>query len=162
VLNNTVYSCLFGFLIRPYVSASVIRENNFFANNGTTYVDTLNWNLGVVHCNLYFGGGTGKRAHTPTLDPLFNRAPAGSFGKDSSLFQRLAQSCTHILAIGYVSDPGKIFRSEFPEYHEEADVDFLRQVRGVSYDEFDLAMKPCEELKVASTLVDFLRQRNLL
>jgi len=57
---------------------------------------------------------------------------------------------------------GEDFRSEFRECHEEADVDFLRQGRGTSYDEFVLAMKPCEELKVVSTLVDFLRQRNLL
>jgi 2-polyprenyl-3-methyl-5-hydroxy-6-metoxy-1,4-benzoquinol methylase len=58
--------------------------------------------------------------------------------------------------------PREGFRSEFSENGEKADQDFLRHGRGVSYHEFDLAMKPCQELKVVSSLLGFLRRRSLL
>jgi hypothetical protein len=79
VTNNTVYNCPIGFLIRPYVSASVIWENNIFANSRMTYVNTLNWDPGNVDYNGYFGGGTGPGAHALTLDPLFTNASIGDF-----------------------------------------------------------------------------------
>jgi SAM-dependent methyltransferase len=50
----------------------------------------------------------------------------------------------------------------FREYGETAKLAFLRQGRGLSYHEFDLAMKPARELNVVSSLLDFLRRRSLL
>ena len=78
VFNNTFYSNGTGILVRPMTSASVSWENNIFANNGTAYVNTLNWNPGTANYNLYFGG-TGPGANSVTLNPLFNNAPAGDF-----------------------------------------------------------------------------------
>ena len=84
VTNNTVYSCSYGFIIRPYVSASIVWENNIFANNGTTYVNTLNWNPGTAGYNLYFGGGTGPGTNNLTSDPLFVSASTGNFSLQST------------------------------------------------------------------------------
>jgi S-adenosylmethionine-dependent methyltransferase len=58
--------------------------------------------------------------------------------------------------------PREGFRTEFREHDAEAEMDFLRQGRGVSYHEFDLAMKPSRDLKVVGSLLDFLRRRSLL
>jgi hypothetical protein len=58
--------------------------------------------------------------------------------------------------------PREGFRSTFPKHSEKADFDFLRHGRGVSYHEFDLAMKPCHELKVISSLWSFLRRRSFI
>jgi hypothetical protein len=77
VFNNTFYSNGTGIFVRPMTSASVSWENNIFANNGTAYVNTLNWNPGTANYNLYFGGGTGPGANSVTLNPLFNNALAG-------------------------------------------------------------------------------------
>jgi hypothetical protein len=79
VFNNTFYSNGTGIFVRPMTSASVSWENNIFANNGTAYVNTLNWNPGTANYNLYFGGGTGPGANSVTLNPLFNNALAGDF-----------------------------------------------------------------------------------
>ncbi len=79
VFNNTFYGDTMGVVIRPMVSATVAWENNIFANNGTTYFNTLNWNPGIVDYNVYFGGGTGPGAHALTLDPLFTNASIGDF-----------------------------------------------------------------------------------
>jgi Abnormal spindle-like microcephaly-assoc'd, ASPM-SPD-2-Hydin len=79
VFNNTFYSNVTGIVVRPMTSASVSWENNIFANNGTAYVNTLNWNPGTANYNLYFGGGTGPGANSVTLNPLFNNALAGDF-----------------------------------------------------------------------------------
>src|SRR5258705_12683690 len=76
--NNTFYSNGTGILVRPMTSASVSWENNIFANNGTAYVNTLNWNPGTANYNLYFGG-TGPGTNSVTLNPLFNNALAGDF-----------------------------------------------------------------------------------
>ncbi len=84
VTNNTVYSCSYGFIIRPYVSASIVWENNIFANNGTTYVNTLNWNPGNAGYNLYFGGGTGPGTNNLISDPLFVSASTGNFSLQST------------------------------------------------------------------------------
>jgi hypothetical protein len=77
VFNNTFYSNGTGIFVRPMTSASVSWENNIFANNGTAYVNTLNWNPGTANYNLYFGGGTGPGTNSVTLNPLFNNALAG-------------------------------------------------------------------------------------
>jgi len=79
VFNNTFYRNGTGIVVRPMTSASVSWENNIFANNGTAYVNTLNWNPGKADYNLYFGGGTGPGANSVTLNPLFNNALAGDF-----------------------------------------------------------------------------------
>ncbi len=79
VYNNTFYKNPNGIVVRPMVSATVGWENNIFANNGTNYVNTLNWNPGNTNYNLYFGGGVGPGINVLTLDPLFNNAPAGDF-----------------------------------------------------------------------------------
>ena len=79
VFNNTFYGNGNGVIIRPMVSATVTWENNVFANNGTNYINTLNWNPGNTNYNLYFGGGVGPGINVLTLDPLFNNALAGDF-----------------------------------------------------------------------------------
>jgi hypothetical protein len=79
VFNNTFYSNGTGIVVRPMVSSTVAWENNNFANNGTTYVNTLNWNPGTVGYNLYFGGGTGPGTNSVTLNPMFNNALSGDF-----------------------------------------------------------------------------------
>ena len=58
--------------------------------------------------------------------------------------------------------PREGLRADFREHSEATDHEFLRQGRGVSYHEFDLAMKPSQELDVVSSLLDFLRRRSLL
>jgi hypothetical protein len=79
VFNNTFYGNGTGVVVRPMVSATVAWENNIFANNGTAYANTLNWNPGNVDYNVYFGGGTGPGTHALTLDPLFTNASIGDF-----------------------------------------------------------------------------------
>jgi hypothetical protein len=79
VLNNTVYNCQIGFLVRPYVSASVVWENNIVANNSSAVVNTLGWPVGTMDYNLYYGGGTGPDPHQVAADPMFNNAAAADF-----------------------------------------------------------------------------------
>ncbi len=84
VFNNTFYGDNVGMLVRPMMSATVTWENNVFANNVVTYVNTLSWNPGNVDYNLYFGGGVGPGINVLTLDPLFNNALAGDFTLQSA------------------------------------------------------------------------------
>ncbi len=84
VFNTTFYGGGYGIIIRPMVSATVTWENNIFASNIFSFVNTLNWNPGNTDYNLYFGGSTGPGAHVLTLDPLFNNAPAGDFTLQSA------------------------------------------------------------------------------
>jgi HYDIN/CFA65/VesB family protein/uncharacterized protein DUF5123/carboxypeptidase family protein/Ig-like domain-containing protein len=79
VFNNTFYGNTNGVVIRPMTSATVAWENNIFSNNGTNYVNTLNWNPGTTSYNLYFSGGTGPGSNNVTSDPLFNNPALGDF-----------------------------------------------------------------------------------
>jgi hypothetical protein len=79
VLNNTVYNCSSGFMVRPYVSGSVVWENNIVANTPSPLVNTLGWPVGTMDYNLYFGGGAGPDAHKVTLDPKFTNPGGGDF-----------------------------------------------------------------------------------
>ena len=79
VWNNTFYSNAVGVQIRPMVSSTVNWENNIFANNRTTYVNTLNWDPGTVGYNVYFGGGSGPGSNNLTSDPLFVSSSTGNF-----------------------------------------------------------------------------------
>jgi ASPM-SPD-2-Hydin domain-containing protein/HYDIN/CFA65/VesB family protein/centrosomal CEP192-like protein/Ig-like domain-containing protein/Big-like domain-containing protein len=83
VWNNTFYANTDGVVIRPMVSSTVAWENNIFANNGTTYINSLNWNPGTVGYNVYFGGGSGPGSNNLTLDPLFVSASTGNFSLQS-------------------------------------------------------------------------------
>jgi len=58
--------------------------------------------------------------------------------------------------------PRNAVLGRFREHSGEADLDFLRLGRGVSFHEFDLAMKKVEELRVVSSLLGFLRGRSIL
>ncbi len=51
---------------------------------------------------------------------------------------------------------------QYRQHSAEADLDFLRKGRGVSFHEFDLAMKKSEDLRVISSLLGFLRARSTL
>ena len=83
VWNNVFYANTDGLVIRPMTSASVSWENNIFANNGTTYVNSLGWNPGTVGYNVYFGGGSGPGSNNLTSDPLFISASTGNFSLQS-------------------------------------------------------------------------------
>lgn len=48
--------------------------------------------------------------------------------------------------------PRQNYRERYREYTDEAKLDFLRRGRGVSFHEFELAMKPLKALKVRSSL----------
>jgi hypothetical protein len=84
VWNNTFYGNTDAVVIRPMVSSTVAWENNIFANNGTTYVNSLNWNPGTVGYNVYFGGGSGPGSNNLTSDPLFVSASTGNFSLQST------------------------------------------------------------------------------
>jgi len=58
--------------------------------------------------------------------------------------------------------PRKDVLGRYRQHSAEADLDFLRKGRGVSFHEFDLAMKKSEDLRVVSSLLDFLRARSIL
>jgi hypothetical protein len=79
VFNNTLYGNGQGIVIRPMVSSTVAWKNNIFANNGTSYVNTLGWAPGAADYNLYFGGGAGPDAHVITADPKLTNPAAGDF-----------------------------------------------------------------------------------
>src|SRR5206468_5238977 len=66
------------FLIRPYTSASVSWKNNVLSNNASSNViNTLNWPVGTINYNSYFGsGGTGPDANKVTTDPKFTNSGA--------------------------------------------------------------------------------------
>lgn len=59
------------------------------------------------------------------------------------------------------ASPRKTFNRLYRELDDHAMLDFLRRGRGVSYHEFELTMKPAEELKVVSSFASFVRNRNL-
>lgn len=84
IWNNDFYANADGVVIRPMTSVSVSWENNIFANNGTTYVNSLNWNPGTVGYNVYFGGGSGPGSNNLTSDPLFVNASTGNFSLQST------------------------------------------------------------------------------
>jgi S-adenosylmethionine-dependent methyltransferase len=58
--------------------------------------------------------------------------------------------------------PRESLRDRFREHGEKADLDFLRLGRGVSYHEFDLAIRPSQGLDVRSSMLGFLRRHSLL
>ncbi|WP_298608496.1 class I SAM-dependent methyltransferase [uncultured Thiothrix sp.] len=58
--------------------------------------------------------------------------------------------------------PRKPFSSLYHEITDDSMLDFLRRGRGVSYHEFELTMKPAEQLEVISSLTNFLKSRNFL
>lgn len=58
--------------------------------------------------------------------------------------------------------PRKPFSDLYHEMSENSMLDFLRRGRGVSYHEFELTMKPVEQLDVVSSLSGFIKSRNLL
>jgi S-adenosylmethionine-dependent methyltransferase len=58
--------------------------------------------------------------------------------------------------------PRQNYRELYREYTDEARIDFLRRGRGVSFHEFELALKPLETLKVRSSLNLTNRKRGLL
>ncbi len=71
VYNNTFFSNSVGVAILPMTSASVTWENNTFANNGTNYYNSLNWNPGNTGYNVYYGSDVGPGSNNLTADPLF-------------------------------------------------------------------------------------------
>jgi len=58
--------------------------------------------------------------------------------------------------------PRDNYRELYREYTDEARLHFLRRGRGVSFHEFELAMKPVRELKIKSSLDVSNRQRGVL
>jgi len=58
--------------------------------------------------------------------------------------------------------PRKAVLGRYREHSREADLDFLRKGRGVSFHEFDLAIRPSEDLRVVSSLLGFLRGGSIL
>ena len=58
--------------------------------------------------------------------------------------------------------PRQNYRELYREYTAEARLDFLRRGRGVSFHEFELAMKPLKSLKIRSSLHLTNRKRGLL
>ena len=57
--------------------------------------------------------------------------------------------------------PRQNYRELYREYTDEARLDFLRRGRGVSFHEFELAMKPLKSLKIKSSLNLTNRKRGL-
>ncbi|MCX5694884.1 MAG: methyltransferase domain-containing protein [Candidatus Omnitrophica bacterium] len=58
--------------------------------------------------------------------------------------------------------PRKSFCNLYREIDDDSKLNFLRRGRGVSFHEFELTMKPAEELDVVSSLPIFLRNQNFL
>ena len=58
--------------------------------------------------------------------------------------------------------PRKPFSESYSEYSDEAMLSFLRHGRGLSYHEFDLAIKKAGELDVVSSLPLYIRRQNPL
>ena len=58
--------------------------------------------------------------------------------------------------------PRQNYREQYREYTDEAKLDFLRRGRGVSFHEFELAMKPTKELRIKSSLNVTNRERGPL
>jgi len=77
VLNNTLYNNAYGFLIRPYTSASVSWKNNILSSNTYNYANGLGWPVGTIKYNLYFGSNVGPDANKVTANPQFT-APGAS------------------------------------------------------------------------------------
>lgn len=78
VLNNTFYDNLYGVSIRPMKDSTVKWGNNIFANNKTSYGNSLKCPSGTAYNNMYFGGGSGPGEKT-TSDPQFVNASMGNF-----------------------------------------------------------------------------------
>jgi len=57
--------------------------------------------------------------------------------------------------------PREFFHNRYSKYDSQS-LDFLRQGRGVSFHEFDLAMGPVEKLRVLSSMSEFHRRRKPL
>jgi 2-polyprenyl-3-methyl-5-hydroxy-6-metoxy-1,4-benzoquinol methylase len=57
--------------------------------------------------------------------------------------------------------PRELFRDAYREYSESALLSFLRHGRGVSFHEFDIAMRKSEDLDIVSSLPIRLRKRSL-
>ena len=77
LLNNTLYNNKYGFLIRPYTSASVSWKNNILSSNTDNYANGLGWPVGTIKYNLYFGSNVGPDANKVTANPQFT-APGAS------------------------------------------------------------------------------------
>jgi hypothetical protein len=58
--------------------------------------------------------------------------------------------------------PRENYRERYIEYTAEAKLDFLRRGRGVSFHEFELAMKPVKALRIKSSLNVTNREKGLL
>ena len=58
--------------------------------------------------------------------------------------------------------PRQNYRERYREYTDEAKLDFLRRGRGVSFHEFELAMKPLSSLKIKTSLNTTSNRRRLL
>lgn len=58
--------------------------------------------------------------------------------------------------------PRDSFRNLYKEYNEESKFHFLRRGRGVSYHEFELTMKPVDQLNIVSSMPIFYRKKNIL
>lgn len=84
VYNNTFYDNRIGVQILPMTSSTVAWENNIFANNGTNYVNPLDWDPGTTGYNLYYGSNVGPGANNVAGDPMFVNPAAGDFSLRSS------------------------------------------------------------------------------
>jgi Protein of unknown function (DUF1565) len=71
ILNNTLVNNGYGFVIRPYTSASVEWENNILEDNRTGVANNLGWPVGTMNYNLYYGNSAGPDAEKITANPLF-------------------------------------------------------------------------------------------
>jgi hypothetical protein len=83
VYNNTFYSNKVGVEILPMTSATIIWENNIFANNEMNYYNPLNWGVGKTGYNLYYGSNVGPGPNNLTSNPLFANAATGNFSLQS-------------------------------------------------------------------------------
>lgn len=91
VINNTLNDNYYGFSIRPYTSASVVWKNNIVTNNDHGIANDLNWPVGTMDYNLYYGNGAldgslavGPDTHKVTADPGFTNPAGGVFSIGSS------------------------------------------------------------------------------
>jgi hypothetical protein len=79
VINNTIFQCEYGLVVRPYVGSTVAWKNNLVAGTTEAFVNTGGWPAGTVDYNLYFGGGVGPDAHPVRLDPRFVNSAGDDF-----------------------------------------------------------------------------------
>jgi hypothetical protein len=76
VSNNTLYHNAYGFVIKPYTSASIVWENNLLMNNTTSISNGDNWPVGTMNYNLYYGEAAGPDINQVDANPLFVNATA--------------------------------------------------------------------------------------